>query len=104
MRAYGWLRLPAPGRSEVEEPPPVRVPGFGVEFVLPEPSGVPPTEGVTGGLGVGRSDSATGVPVPGPGAAGVPGFMVVPAPGLLREGDVGRGAVALSRSACAAAV
>ena len=81
----------------------MRVPGFGVGVVLPEPSGVPPAEGVTGGRGVCRSGWAPGVPVPGPGAAGVPGLMVTPEPESLREGEVGREAGVRSKAPCAEA-
>ena len=85
-RAYGWFRPPVPGRAELGVPPAGWVPDPGVGVVFPEPGDVPPTAGAAPGLGAGRSDDVPGVLVPGPGAAGVPGF----APPL--GGEVGAGA------------
>lgn len=69
-RAYGWFRLPAPGRAVLEPLPP----DAGFDDVPPEPADVPPTDGVASGLGVGRSEAVPDVADPTPGAAGVPGF------------------------------
>jgi hypothetical protein len=91
-------------RSEVEEPPVVCVPGAGFGGVVPVPEDVPPMDGVAAGLGVGRSDGVPDAPVPTPGAAGVPGFIVGLAPALPPDGDVLWGAGARSSSDCAAAV
>lgn len=103
-RAYGWLRLPAPVRSEAEEPLPVRAPDSGVGGVRLVSAGVLPAGGVAVGLEVGRSDRVPGVPGPDPGAAGVPGFALVPVLEALREGTVVREAGVRFKAACAAAV